>query len=61
MQRIYPAAHLLKPGTRVYHLDYGEAVVSRKSKKSELPYGVWIKLPDGIEGTCDIRVLRWPD
>lgn len=59
---VYPNALLLTPGTRLHHAHHGTGVVARKTRKSEGPYCVWLKMDsDGVVGTVDIRLCRWPN
>ena len=45
----------VKKGDRVRHLDFGEAVVAKVSKKTGV---ITIMLSEGIEGTTDAQSLR---
>lgn len=58
--QVYPSAKLLPKGTHVVHASHGPCTVI-KTKRND-PYTVWVKMDsDGIEGTVDIRLLRWPE
>jgi hypothetical protein len=48
------AALSLRKGMRVRHPDYGIAVITKIERKTG---AVWIRLSDGMEGTCSARIL----
>jgi len=55
----YPVAALLKKGTRLVHVEHGACRVVKTKKRD--PHTVWVRMEsDGIEGTVDVRLLRWP-
>ncbi len=58
--QVYPLASLLPKGAKVVHVEHGACTVVKTS--SLHPHTVWVKMDsDGIEGTVDVRLLRWPD